>query len=47
MVLSRSILVVYWLCLINACLTLNATGQKTNSEYKILNYYGSRDKGKT
>ena len=26
------------------CFSLNATGQKTNSEYKIAQYYGSRDK---
>ncbi len=33
------------LCLVVAVRALNKTGQKTNAEYKINEYYGSRDRG--
>lgn len=36
---------VYFLGLLDLLYSLNVTGQKTNQEYQIASYYGSRDKG--
>jgi hypothetical protein len=39
--------VVAWLCTLTpSVLGLNKTGEKWNSQYKIAQYYGSRDRGK-